>query len=151
MAAARNDWVRKSARPKAAHDRVGWQGIVQRGAPAYLGIGFGEGQIKRSQECMFGARFQLGPDVRLAEVVEALEQTASLMVDMAAVIPQSTLRTAEAASLRLYRSTCWRFRTTFDLRKRMSIRSICLRSSGSAILMYDALSTMGRLNQNFSS
>lgn len=87
MAAARNDWVRKSARPKAAHDRVGWQGIVQRGAPAYLGIGFGEGQIKRSQECMFGARFQLGPDVRLAEVVEALEQTASLMVDMAAVIP----------------------------------------------------------------
>jgi hypothetical protein len=87
MAAARNDWVKKSARPKSTHDRVGWQGIVQQGAPSYLGIGFGEGQIKTSQECMFGARFQLGPDVRLAEVVEALEQTASLMVEMASFVP----------------------------------------------------------------
>ncbi len=46
MASARNDWVKRLLAPKAAHDRDGWQGIVQRGAPPYLGIGFGEGQIE---------------------------------------------------------------------------------------------------------
>jgi len=89
MDAARDDWVRQSARPRAEHDRAGWQNIVDRGAPRYLGIGFGEGQIKRSHECMFGARFQLKPEVRLVEVAKALRQTASLVSEMASFVPSA--------------------------------------------------------------
>ena len=71
------------ARPKAPHDRAGWQRMVASGGPPYLGIGFGEAQARRSHECMFGARFQLPADVQLAAVANALSATASLMLDLA--------------------------------------------------------------------
>jgi hypothetical protein len=42
MDQARTDWVHRAPRPKAAHDRAGYQRIVAVGAPPFLGIGFGE-------------------------------------------------------------------------------------------------------------
>ncbi|MGZ4524679.1 MAG: hypothetical protein ACXVXO_14895 [Mycobacteriaceae bacterium] len=87
MSAARSDWVTAPARPKAPHDRDRWQQMVARGGPRHLGIGFGDAQARRAHECMFGARFQLPPNVRLEQVVQALRGTADLMIDMAAAEP----------------------------------------------------------------
>ncbi|GAA4961762.1 hypothetical protein GCM10023225_01710 [Kineococcus glutinatus] len=87
MASARTDWVRNKPNTKAAHDRAGWQRIVAAGAPPYLGIGFGEGQTKRSRDCMFGARFQLPPDVLLQQVVQSLDELADLVLAMGAIEP----------------------------------------------------------------
>jgi hypothetical protein len=55
------------------------------GGPSFLGIGIGEAQARRSGECMFGARFQLAPDVRLDQVVAELQATVPLILDMAAM------------------------------------------------------------------
>jgi hypothetical protein len=83
MGPARDDWVTAPARPKASHDRAGWQKMVAAGAPNYLGIGFGEAQARRANECMFGARFQLPPDVTLQRVADELRETADLMLKLA--------------------------------------------------------------------
>lgn len=96
MAEARDDWVTAAARPRAVHDRYGHDLIVGRGAPKHLGIGFGEAEAKRSGECMFGARVQLAPDVRLAELVRELRNLGSLMLKMAAAEPP-----ADIAALRV--------------------------------------------------
>jgi hypothetical protein len=84
MDAARDDWVRRSARPRAEHDRQGWQRMVAAGGPRFLGVGFGDRQARRFGECMFGARFQLPADVTLERVVAELESTVPLMLQMAA-------------------------------------------------------------------
>lgn len=84
MSAARTDWVKNSAAPRG-HDRDGHRSIVAKGAPRYLGIGFGQGQIRHSQACMFGARYQVPPDIALGGVVAALEGTVPLLQQMAAV------------------------------------------------------------------
>lgn len=84
MRRARNDWVTAPPRPKAAHDRAGWQRIVSRGAPKFLGIGFGEAEARRSHECMFGARFQVPPDATLQRTAEELAGCAQMMIDLAA-------------------------------------------------------------------
>ncbi len=83
MGPARNNWVTVPARPRAEHDRTGWQRMVTAGGPKFLGIGFGEAQARRSHECMFGARFQLPPDVSLQRVVDELHGTADLMLKLA--------------------------------------------------------------------
>lgn len=85
MAVARNDWVTVPARPRAPHDREGWQGIVNRGAPKFLGVGFGEAQARHAHECMFGARIQLAPDITLRGVVNELVRLLQLMLDLALV------------------------------------------------------------------
>jgi hypothetical protein len=87
MEAARTDWVTTSARPRAAHDREGWQRIVDAGAPPFLGIGFGEAQTRKSLECMFGARFQLAPDITLADLATAMQGLVPLLAALAAVDP----------------------------------------------------------------
>jgi len=87
MAAARSDWVTKHARPKADHDKVGHRRIIAQGAPAHLGIGFGNWQARHTHECWFGARLQLAPEPTLAQVVAELEATAELMLAMAEVDP----------------------------------------------------------------
>lgn len=46
MERARADWVRNAAQPRAAHDREGHKRITEAGAPAFLGIGFGDGNAK---------------------------------------------------------------------------------------------------------
>lgn len=84
MAAARDDWVTTSARPRAPHDRARWEAMVARGGPRHLGIGFGDAEAKRAGQCMFGARFQLPPDIQLGGVVDELHHTAALMLEMAA-------------------------------------------------------------------
>jgi hypothetical protein len=89
MAAARSDWVTTSARPTAPHDREAWRAMVDKGGPPYLGIGFGEAQAKSKGECMFGARFQLPPDVDLATVVVTMRDTAVLVQKLAAQPPAS--------------------------------------------------------------
>ncbi|MGY2079891.1 PD-(D/E)XK nuclease family protein [Modestobacter sp. SYSU DS0657] len=98
MAAARSDWVQATARPKAAHDRANWKEMVNQGGPRYLGIGFGDAQAKAHGSCMFGARFQLPPDVTLGQVAESLTATTDLMVDMAAVAPPLVERQDDATS-----------------------------------------------------
>jgi len=86
MKAGRQDWVTTPAKPKL-HDRANWQGMIAKGGPPYLGIGFGEAEAKRSGACMFGARFQLPANVELGGVVDALHETAALMLDMARLKP----------------------------------------------------------------
>jgi hypothetical protein len=85
MAAARSDWVPNAARPRAAHDRAGHKAMVAKGGPPFLGIGFGEAQTKISGACMFGARVQLPPAVRLGEVAIAVQNLYQLIEEMAAV------------------------------------------------------------------
>lgn len=87
MAAARDDWVQRSATPKHPHDRAAHQAMVAKGGPKYLGIGFGEAQTKINGQCMFGARFQLAPDITLGELVSTLEGTADLLLRLAQVQP----------------------------------------------------------------
>lgn len=87
MGAARQDWVTNAPRPKAPHDRAGLQLLRDGGGPKYLGIGFGDAQAAISGDCMFGARFQLPGAITLAGVVQALHDTADLMMQMAAVAP----------------------------------------------------------------
>lgn len=56
--------------------------MVAKGGPRYLGIGFGDAQAKAPGSCMFGARFQLPPDVTVAE---ALLATTDVMLAMATI------------------------------------------------------------------
>ncbi len=93
MAAARTDWVTTSARPRAAHDRAGYDRIVAAGAPRYLGIGFGHAQTSKSRECMFGARLQLAADITLGELASVMRKLVPLLLTLAAISPTvSTLR-----------------------------------------------------------
>lgn len=87
MAATRNDWVTAAARPRAPHDRAGHQAIIAKGAPPYLGIGFGERQTRQTSQCMFGARFQLPPDITLGNLVTILDSTSDLLIRMSATSP----------------------------------------------------------------
>lgn len=85
MEAARGDWVTNPPRLKAEHEKAAWRGIVDRGAPRFLGIGFGERQTQISRACMFGARFQLPPDVTLADIVATLHNAAELLLAMSRI------------------------------------------------------------------
>ena len=87
MENARSDWVDTPARPRAAHDRQGWQRIVDDGAPPFLGIGFGEAQTRKSHECMFGARFQLAPNITLADLAATMQGLVPLLEALAVVAP----------------------------------------------------------------
>jgi len=89
MDAVRTDWVKTSARPRAAHDRAGWQRIIDAGAPRFLGIGFGEAQTLKSHECMFGARFQLSPSITLADLAATMQGLVPLLQALVAVDPTS--------------------------------------------------------------
>lgn len=97
MASARDDWVRRSAHPKAAHDRAGWRRMVGNGAPPYLGVGFGEKQALRSGQCMFGARYQLPADATLSEIAADLNATARLVPQLAAVAAPDSGRPSPSA------------------------------------------------------
>jgi hypothetical protein len=87
MEQARTDWVRNAARPKAAHDREGYKRIVAAGAPAFLGIGFGDAQAKINQACMFGARIQFPANVSLAQVSREVAALGELTLKLAQVAP----------------------------------------------------------------
>lgn len=87
MQAARDDWVHRSASPKHPHDKANHRAMVAKGGPKYLGIGFGERQTRISRQCIFGARFQLAPDITLGELVKTLDQTADLLPQMALIQP----------------------------------------------------------------
>jgi hypothetical protein len=85
MEQARTDWVRHAARPRAAHDREGYKRIVAAGAPAFLGIGFGDAQAKINQACMFGARIQFPAGITLAEISSQVAALADLTLKLAQV------------------------------------------------------------------
>jgi hypothetical protein len=87
MAAARSDWVAEKPRPRAAHDKEGYQRMVAAGGPSYLGIGFGDAQAAKSHDCMFGARFQLPADITLGELVIVMKDLEKLLQDLALVPP----------------------------------------------------------------
>jgi hypothetical protein len=91
MELARSDWVTAAAKPKK-HDRVNHLAIVAKGAPKYLGIGFGEAQARINGTCMFGARIQLPADISLAGAKAAFEDLSGLVLDMAAVNPPELRR-----------------------------------------------------------
>ena len=61
--------------------------MVARGAPRFLGVGFGEGQAKLTNECMFGARLQLPGAATLQQVLVEGESLAQLAKAMAKVKP----------------------------------------------------------------
>lgn len=82
MAQADKPWVMNSSNPRAAHDRAGRDRMRQLGAPKHLGIGYGEGQVRWTGECMFGARYFLG-DVNLQAVANDLNETTELALTMA--------------------------------------------------------------------
>jgi hypothetical protein len=86
MHAARGDWTTTGPRLRAAHDRAGWQRI---GSPRDLGYGFGHREATKRHVCMFGARFQLPADTRLADIVDELHTVARLLLDMATIEPPS--------------------------------------------------------------
>ena len=90
MDATRTDWVKTPARPRAAHDREGWQRNIDAGAPQFLGIGFGEAQTIKSHDCMFGARIQLAPDITLADLAATMQGLVPLLEALVAVSPTST-------------------------------------------------------------
>jgi hypothetical protein len=81
----REGWVRNAAQPKAAHDRAGYERIVAAGAPAFLGIGFGEAQAINENFCMFGARVQFPASITLAEVSSEIPALADLTLKLAQV------------------------------------------------------------------
>ena len=86
MDQARTDWAAPPPpRPKAVHDREGYQRIVAAGAPPFLGIGFGEAQTKINQFCMFGARIQFPPGSTLAEIKSEVAALAELTLKLAQV------------------------------------------------------------------
>lgn len=84
MSTARTDWVANAAAPRG-HDRDGHRSIVAKGAPRYLGIGFGEGQTKYTNTCAFGARFQLAPQTTLQVIVDRMNSVVPLLEAMAQV------------------------------------------------------------------
>lgn len=85
MEASRDDWVTNRPNFRSNHDRANWKAMTDKGGPQFLGIGFGDAQARKYGSCMFGARFQLPPDVSLAEVAETLSETASLVKAMGEV------------------------------------------------------------------
>lgn len=87
MKQARSNWVRNTARPKAAHDREGHARIVTAGAPSFLGIGFGEAQTKINGCCMFGARIQFPAEIMLADLGAEVTRLSNLTVDLARISP----------------------------------------------------------------
>jgi hypothetical protein len=85
MEQARSDWVRHAARPKARHDREGYERIVAAGAPRFLGIGFGDAQTKINKACMFGARIQFSVDIALSQLAEEFTALGELTLQLAQV------------------------------------------------------------------
>lgn len=92
MDAARTDWVTGTPKPRATHDKAGYARIVAAGAPKFLGIGFGDAQAKKSNDCMFGARIQLAADITLGELVVVMKDLETLLQDLS-VVPQLTTST----------------------------------------------------------
>jgi hypothetical protein len=78
MEQARTDWVRNAARPRAVHDREGYQRMVAAGALPFLGVGFGEANAKINNACMFGARIQFPADGKLAGISREIAAIANL-------------------------------------------------------------------------
>ena len=87
MADFRQDWVTNSANPRAPHDRAAWERLVERNAPKYLGIGFGNAQTKISGACLFGARIQLERTTTLLDVVDTMQSVAGLLIRISDLRP----------------------------------------------------------------
>ena len=85
MSAARTDWVTEKPKKRAPHDKAGYLRMVAAGGPPYLGIGFGEAQAVKSNDCMFGARIQFAANITLGELVAAMKDLETLLQDLGAV------------------------------------------------------------------
>ena len=85
MEPERPDWSQRSAAPVAEHDREAWHKMRDNGGPKSLGIGFGDRQARISNECMFGAKFQLPATTTLGNVVKTLEEMCPLLLRLAEV------------------------------------------------------------------
>jgi hypothetical protein len=82
MAATRSDWMTTRPGLVATHDRQQWKSI---GSPAALGYGFGDREATKRGTCMFGAKFRLPADIRLGDLVDELQATASLILAMSKI------------------------------------------------------------------
>lgn len=91
MEQARKGWVRNAAQPKAAHDRAGYERIVAAGAPAFLGIGFGDAQARNENFCMFGARLQFPASITLAEFSREISALVDLILKIAQALGEFIL------------------------------------------------------------
>lgn len=85
MSTFRADWSTTPARPKAEHDRVAHQRMVELGGSPHLGAGFGDRQTRINRECMFGARIQLPAHITLRHLAEEMNDLARLVHLMAQV------------------------------------------------------------------
>lgn len=77
------EWHRTAARPTDPIDKANWQSIVASGAPKWLGKGFGMKVAKSAHACLFGARYQLRPNITLGEVDAELRSLEPLLKSMA--------------------------------------------------------------------
>lgn len=91
MDQARDDWVTATARPRATHDKAGIARIRAAGAPAHLGIGFGEAQAAKGDACMFGARIQYDAKATLGHLAEEVPRVVRLIEDLAQVLPPASV------------------------------------------------------------
>lgn len=77
-------WSNNSAAPRHVTDKRGHQAMVaDNKAPRWLGQGYGMSNAKAHGACVFGARFTLGPDLSMDQVLDELSRTCKLLEEMA--------------------------------------------------------------------
>lgn len=78
-------WTGNPARPKAPHDLAGQRSILERGAPAFLGAGYGEKNAQDHGCCLFGARIRFAGDATMAHLRDQVERLSVLAAQLAQV------------------------------------------------------------------
>lgn len=76
-------WQRTSANPRHPLDKANWKATLEAGVPNWVGKGWGMKVARDFGACVFGARYQLAPNSRLAQVDADLQQLQSLLKKMA--------------------------------------------------------------------
>ncbi len=75
-------WSTRQAQPRHPIDRANHADVQSRGAPAWLGQGYGMAMAKQGGACIFGARFALRPDVTTGHVLAELGRVVDLLTSM---------------------------------------------------------------------
>lgn len=75
-------WSTRPAQPRHPIDRASHAEVQSRGAPAWLGQGYGMAMAKEGGACIFGARFALRPDVTTGHVLAELGRVVDLLTSM---------------------------------------------------------------------
>lgn len=76
-------WQTTAARPSDPTDKEKWKAIVDAGAPAWLGKGWGMKVAQGTHSCLFGARLAIPPNSTLGQVEKELVRIEALVARMA--------------------------------------------------------------------